>query len=84
VRTLTDHKNESRVETSAVSPDGRQVAYDWLVGPAQPAQRSGRRLKEELRVMPVSGGTSRSVYLSDGFDVMGWSPDGKSVIIARG
>jgi Tol biopolymer transport system component len=63
------------VDGSAISPDGRQVAYIWEM-----------EAGEELRVLQVNGGKaskSRSLHLNPGnsMSVGGWSPDGKSVVV---
>jgi Tol biopolymer transport system component len=65
------------VDSSVISPDGRQVAYIWEM-----------EAGDELRVLQVNGGNaakSRSVLLNDhGYMGMGgWSPDGKSVVVVR-
>ena len=77
---LTDNQGTDNgyVETSAVSPDGRYVAYDWDLGDAR---------KEELRLValdPGRGFRSRSFPVGQSFmNVLGWSPDGKSVLVTR-
>jgi Tol biopolymer transport system component len=69
------------VEGSAVSPDGRQVAYVLAV------QEPGPRT-HEIRVFQISGRDawkSRRV-LSPGLDNLylnGWTPDGKEVMVTR-
>jgi Tol biopolymer transport system component len=73
---------KSEVESSVVSPDGRQVAYVRTDGTI--AQKPNC----ELRVVQVSNGNaanSRIVPLKEDIGcplVGGWSPDGKSVVVA--
>jgi Tol biopolymer transport system component len=70
------------VESSVVSPDGRQVAYIWDGVTASNGENT-----EELRIIQMKGGKaaeSRGVHLNHGYmGVHGWSPDGKSVVVVR-
>ena len=83
---LGSGKNEiGWVEGSAISPDGRQVAY---VLARVPQPRSPATW--EIRVLQVSGGDagkSRRVPLNADFEgnlyLHGWSPDGKEVNVTR-
>jgi Tol biopolymer transport system component len=74
------------VEGSAISPDGRQVAYVLAV--QKPGEGDDRRT-HEIRVLQVSGGDagkSRGIPYPDptaNFYLLGWSPDGKEVLIVR-
>lgn len=65
-------------ESSAISPDGRQIAYSWFVT---------SKLTYELRLMPLNGGPSRTLYRGEGKreypKVSGWTPDGKEVLVVR-
>jgi Tol biopolymer transport system component len=65
-------------ESSAISPDGRQIAYAWF---------TTKELTYELRVIPINGGSPRTVYRPEGKKeypkVMGWTPDGKQVLVVR-
>lgn len=80
---LTTH-NQSPYETgstncSVVSPDGRQVAYDWLDwAESEPAVYS-------LRVLQVATGEERVLWGEAGWWVRpyAWFPDGESVLALR-
>jgi Tol biopolymer transport system component len=69
------------IEGSAMSPDGRQVAYVLVT-------RDGQQY--ELHVRQVNGGEAakgRRVYVNPGGHNMylyGWSPDGKKILVSRG
>ena len=66
------------VEGSAISPDGRQVAYVLAM-----------EERKEIRVLEVNGGEaakSRRVLTNPGpggMYLFGWSPDGKKVLVTR-
>jgi Tol biopolymer transport system component len=68
------------VSRSVISPDGRQVAYDWFVE---------KDFKNELRVIPFAAGDSVRPKVVSRFDrseymrPFGWSPDGKRVFVLR-
>lgn len=73
------------VEGSAISPDGRQVAYVLAI--QEPGQNEARRT-HEIRVLQVSGGDagkSRIVLKpgSDNLYLLRWSPDGKEFLVGR-
>jgi Tol biopolymer transport system component len=83
-RRVTDKKDWSHQEYaigSAISPDGRQIAYAWqLVSPQVPASDHFA----EVRVIDVNGGKPRvlfrdadvrSAYVHD------WTADGKSLAV---
>jgi Tol biopolymer transport system component len=85
---LGGHKGFGWVEGSAISPDGRQVAY--VLGTEEVGnQDQGRRLNFEIRVLQVNdhAGKSRRVPLNPDFKgnlyLHGWSPDGKEVSVTR-
>ena len=64
-------------ERSVVSPDGRQVAYSWFIE---------KEHRDELRVIPISGGASRTLYRggdnrSTRMQPRGWTPDGKQLLV---
>ncbi len=64
-------------EGSVISPDGRQVAYFWF----------DEKGKNELRVIPISGGTPRTVHRSDDrsdyIAPQGWTPDGRQLLVVH-
>jgi Tol biopolymer transport system component len=64
-------------ETSFISPDGSQIAYDWGI------DKTG---KEELRVFSVKDGAWRTLPQSEEVrysDPHGWTPDGKEILVVR-
>jgi Tol biopolymer transport system component len=66
---------------STISPDGRQVAYGWLIASPQVPRRERFA---EVRVIDVDGGKPRVVFKDP--DVIGayvhdWTPDGKSLAV---
>jgi Tol biopolymer transport system component len=67
--------SSSYAESSMISPSGLDIAYMWYTG------ASGVR-RYELRVVPVRGGTSRSVALRDVayLELCGWFPDAKRIL----
>ena len=87
-RRLTNKKDWNDAQFamgSAISRDGKQVAYGWLlISPAVPAKDHFA----EVRIIDLNGGTPR-VLLTDrdleGVYVHDWSPDGKwlAVLCAR-
>ena len=82
-RALTNnvtHSQHGYAEWSAISRDGSQVVYSWWI--------SGRPVKTELRVSPLSGTgvpTSRAIWQGgdshDSIRPFDWSPDGKSLVV---
>jgi Tol biopolymer transport system component len=70
-------KSSDFAESSAISQDGRQIAYAWF---------STKEGTYELRVMPLDGGVPRTVYrpYSEYPKVVGWTPDDKQILVVRG
>jgi Tol biopolymer transport system component len=81
---LGDPRGFGWVEGSAISPDGRQVAY--VLAPEEVGNGDRARQTFEIRVLPVSGGDapkSRRVLMNPpgaGMYLIGWTPDGKEVL----
>lgn len=82
-RRLTDSRGAESgdfAETAAISPDNRLVAYHWF---------SGKELKHELRIVPMNGGSPRTVYRGEsgnGIDFMlpqAWSQDQKQLLVSH-
>jgi Tol biopolymer transport system component len=65
-------------ESSAISRDGRQIAYAWF---------STKETTYELRVMPLDGGTPHTVYRPEEKreypKIVGWTPDDKQILVVR-
>ena len=85
---LGDYTGFGWVEGSAISPDGRQVAY--VLATEEVGNQDRARQNYEIRVLQVSGGDapkSRSVLMNPpgrGMYLLGWSPDGREVVISAG
>lgn len=81
-RHLTDtggwEKSGDYAENSVFSPDGKQVAYTWSV-------EHGSFLHNELRTIPIAGGSPRTVWQGQGFEdyvlPQDWSPDGAQLLV---
>lgn len=81
---LVEARPGTQVERSAVSPDGRAVAYTWLDLSPQRANGGGF----ELRVVSMSGGDARALPMGPDVDYLephAWSPDGEwiAAVVAR-
>lgn len=65
-------------EESALSPDGKQIAYGWF----------NKDYGHDLRVIGVDGSALRVVYRSEGgaegANVAAWFPDGKNILTVLG
>ena len=65
-------------ERTVISPDGRMMAYLWFI------EKDNR---DELRVIPVAGGSPRTVYrgtqANDYMFPYGWTPDGKQILVVQ-
>ncbi len=74
-RLLVDARTaDGEAGRSAISPDGRLVAYAWL-----PSDSS----KQELRVIDTAGGTPRTLPLPETAQFVephAWSPDGRWIV----
>ncbi len=81
-RRLTDYGDLAHgwqyVNDAVFSQDSTQIAYSWSID---------KELINELRVIPVSGGTPRTVRRSethgDYMLPLGWSPDKKWMLVRR-
>lgn len=65
------------VDSAVFSPDGSQIAYSWSID---------QESITELRVIPISGGTPRTVRRGESHEYVtpfGWTPDNKQVLISR-
>jgi Tol biopolymer transport system component len=75
---LGDAGVEGSVESSVISPDGRQVAYLWYIWSSDISELRVRQVNDD------KDAKSRSVFRNPGYlNVEGWSPDGKSVVVVR-
>jgi Tol biopolymer transport system component len=87
-RLTTGTYAEGSTQFSAISKDGRQLAYQWLDN-KQPAGANNRK-RYELRVAKLQGtAISESRRLFDNQDIMSaapfdWSPDGKWIAVHVG
>lgn len=89
-RRLTNKKDwndPAFAEGSAISPDGRQIAYGWLL--ISPTVQTARHFAE-VRVIDASGGTPRVLFTGRGQGVESvyvheWSRDGRwlAVLLER-
>ncbi len=72
-RRLSKGAGESGGNSSAFSPDGKQVAYDW-------ANEDG---SNDLRIVGIDGSDPRILHRSGevhSIEVQDWSPDGKQIL----
>jgi serine/threonine protein kinase/Tol biopolymer transport system component len=79
---LTNGRPGTSVERSAVSPDGRSVAYAWLDPSSARDDGSGAY---ELRVVSISGGDARALPMGPDVRYLephAWSPDGEWIAAA--
>lgn len=77
---LVDARPPTSVERSAVSPDGRTVAYTWL----DSSQRADGGACE-LRVVSIGGGDARALPMGPDVRYLephAWSPDGEWIAAA--
>jgi Tol biopolymer transport system component len=72
MRHLTNEGSSTEIRFSAISPDGKEVAYDWFNKGGSP----------DLRVMRVDGSAPRVLYSDKGALAIptDWSPDGKHIL----
>jgi Tol biopolymer transport system component len=72
MRRLTNEGSSTEIRFSAISPDGKEVAYDWYDKDGSP----------DLRVMRVDGSAPRVLYNEKGkfASPQDWSPDGKYIL----
>jgi Tol biopolymer transport system component len=77
-RRLTDkgpwEKSSDEAESSIWSPDGNQIAFEWLCAGGN---------YDELRVMGLSGSQPRTLYRAgkgEWASLYDWSPDGKQIL----
>ena len=71
---------ESAFPASAVSPDGRRIAYQWSVGPA-------REARLDLRIARVSDGSVQTLHTGGDRGIVmaapnAWSPDGSRLAVS--
>jgi len=69
-----EQNSDEEAESSVWSPDGKQIAFQWL-------RDRGRTL--ELRLMGLDGSNSRTLYSAgenEWADLHYWSPDGKYIL----
>ena len=67
------YESSAFAEFSAISPDGRQIAYGWY----------GKDFSADLRLIGIDGSKPRVLYSDShlsGIQAAGWSPDGKYVL----
>jgi Tol biopolymer transport system component len=65
------------VDSAVLSQDGSEIAYSWSID---------KHLSTELRVIPISGGTPRTIRRGEPRDYVtpfGWTPDKKWVLISH-
>ena len=69
MRRLTNEGSSTEIRFSAISPDGKEVAYDWFNKGGSP----------DLRVVRLDGSAPRVLYSDKGALAFptDWSPDGK-------
>jgi Tol biopolymer transport system component len=72
MRRLTNEGSSTEIRFSAISPDGKEVAYDWFNKGGSP----------DLRVVRLDGSAPRVLYSDKGGLALptDWSPDGKYIL----
>jgi Tol biopolymer transport system component len=68
----------TRADGGLPSPDGRSVAYSWFTD----------KQRYEVRIIGINGGQSRVLHAGQGARdtvyPLGWTPDGKWILVRRG
>jgi len=72
MRRLTNGGSSTEIRFSTISPDGKEVAYDWFDKDGSP----------DLRAVRLDGSAPRVLYSAKGALAfpMDWSPDGKHIL----